>query len=245
MPTLIFDIETIGESFDAMDDQTKKALTHWIQNDDSLDETERESKIQEVKDRLGLSPFTGEIVSIAMLDFEKNRGAVYFQTPNNSNASPIQENNTDYKPMTEPEMLKKFWEVVGLYQNFVTFNGGSFDVPYLMIRSAIHKIRPTKNMMSNRYLKSQDFGAKHIDLLEQLTYYGAVQRKGMGLHMACHAFGIQTPKTGDMQGADVGELFKQGKYEDIARYNMADVVATGELYKYWNEYLNFDKYSNR
>lgn len=239
MPTLIFDIETIGESFGAMDEQTQKALTHWIENDDALEEKEKQGKIQEVKDKLGLSPVTGEIISICVLDYEKEKGVTYFQT-RDKNIEPFSENGIEYKPMNEYEMLKKFWEGVGLYQNFVTFNGGSFDVPYLMIRSVIHKIRPTKNMMSNRYLKSQDFGAKHIDLLEQLTFYGAFQRRGMNLHMVCRAFGIKSPKAENMQGSEVGEFFKQERYEDIARYNTADVIATKELYKYWDEYLNFD-----
>ncbi|MDP3882538.1 MAG: ribonuclease H-like domain-containing protein [Candidatus Staskawiczbacteria bacterium] len=239
MYTCIFDIETIGESFDAMDEQTQKALTHWIEKDEALDEKEKQGKIKEVKDRLGLSPLTGEIVSICVLDYEKQKGVTYFQAGNKA-IEPFSENGIEYKPMSELDMLKKFWEGTGLYQNFVTFNGGSFDVPYIMIRSAIHKIKPTKNMMSNRYLKSQDFGAKHIDLLEQLTFYGAVRRTGMSLHMACRAFGITSSKEGEIDGSEVGELFKQERYEDIARYNTADVRATGELYRYWNEYLNFD-----
>jgi 3'-5' exonuclease len=236
MATLIFDIETIGEDFEKMDATTKHALLHWIENDGILDDKSKQVKIEEIKSHLGLSPLSGEIVSISVLDYEKKKGATYYQSKNSAISS---EKGIDYKVLTEAEMLKSFWEGVRAYQNFVTFNGGSFDVPYLMMRSAIHKIRPTKNLMSNRYLKNQDFGAKHIDLLEQMTFYGACGRKGMSLHMFCRAFGIQSSKTGK-DGSHVAELYREGKFEEIARYNSEDVFATAELYSRWNEFLNFD-----
>jgi len=36
--------------------------------------------------------------------------------------------------------------------------------------------------MPNRYIENQKFGMKHIDLFDQLSYYGA-SRKAGGLHM--------------------------------------------------------------
>jgi predicted PolB exonuclease-like 3'-5' exonuclease len=134
-------------------------------------------------------------------------------------------------------MLEQFWQGALSYHNFVTFNGREFDIPFLMIRSAIHKIKPTKNLLSNRYLSSQFVNAKHIDLCDQLSFYGAVWKKS-SLHLACRAFGIVSPKAGGVSGDDVGALFKEKKFVDIAKYNVGDLVATNELYGYWNTYLN-------
>jgi hypothetical protein len=89
--------------------------------------------------------------------------------------------------------------------------------------------------MSNRYLGSQ-YGIKHIDLLDQLSFYGAVRRKG-SLHLYCRTFGIKSPKINGITGDDVGRLFENGEYKKIAEYNSGDLLATVELYKVWKEYI--------
>jgi hypothetical protein len=92
--------------------------------------------------------------------------------------------------------------------------------------------------MSNRYLNSQWSGARHIDLQDQLTFYGAVRRKG-SLHLWSRAFGIKSPKAGGISGEDVGRLFREKKFLDIARYNVDDLKATKGLYDFWKSYLKF------
>ena len=90
--------------------------------------------------------------------------------------------------------------------------------------------------MSNRYLSSQKFGATHIDLFDQLTFYGATRRKG-GLHLWCRAFGITSPKAPRSDGGRRGPAFQGKKYKEIARYNVGDLIATKELYDYWKNYI--------
>jgi len=236
MSTLVLDIETIGEDFDTMDESTQEALTRWIKRE-SRNDDEYEVALKDVKEGLGFSPLTGEIVAIGMLDVEKNKRIVYFQAPGESYGE-FEENDVVYKQKNEAEMLLDFWKGVEQYGQLVTFNGRGFDVPFLMIRSAIHKIRSTKDFMSNRYLGSQKFSAQHIDLQDLLTFYGSVRRKG-SLHMWCRAFGIKSPKVGGVTGDEVGQFFKEGKYKDIARYNVRDIEATRDLYLYWEKYLRF------
>lgn len=236
MSTLVFDIETVGENFDGLDKTSQEALTSWIRKTSNSEE-EYNAKLEDLKNELGFSPLTGEIVAIAILDYEKDKAVVYFQSPN-AEIKEFEEDSTKYKSVTEKEMLENFWKGVASYDSFVTFNGRGFDVPFLMIRSAIHKIRPSKNLMSNRYFGSQTYDSKHIDLMDQLSFYGASRTKG-GLHMYCRAFGIKTPKDGGIKGEEVAKFFKEGKYLDIARYNGRDIRATGELYAYWLKYLKF------
>lgn len=236
MPKLIFDIETVGEDFDTLDKTTQEVLTYWIKKE-SKDQNEFKILFEELKNGLGFSPLTSEIAAIGILDYKKDKGAVYFQAPG-EDIQEFEENNIKFKQMTEKEMLENFWNGAEKYQEFITFNGRAFDAPFLMVRSAIHKIKPSKDLMSNRYLNSQKFGAKHIDLLDQLTFYGAVRKRG-NLHLWSKAFGIKSPKSGGITGDDVGRLFKEKKFVDIARYNVGDLQATKELYEYWNEYLRF------
>ena len=234
MPKLIFDIETIGENFDELDPATQEVLTKWIKKD-SESEEEYVKALEELKSGLGFSPLTGQIVAIGVLDYDKNQGVVYFQAPE-ENLKEFQEENITFKPCSEKEMLENFWKGAEKYNEFITFNGRSFDAPFLAVRSAVHKIKASKDLMSNRYLSSQKFGATHIDLFDQLTFYGAVRRKG-GLHLWCRAFGITSPKAQGVTGDDVAQLFKEKKYKEIARYNVGDLNATKELYDYWKNYI--------
>lgn len=239
MSTLIFDIETVGEDFDALDSNTQEVLTRWIRKDAGGHGKDEEyaRALDDLKEGLGFSPLTGRIVAIGVLDDEREKGAVYFDVGETGLAD-REEAGIKFKPMSEREMLEHFWRGVAEYDAFVSFNGRGFDVPFLMVRSAIHGIRPSKDLMSNRYLESQDVGAKHIDLLDQLSFYGAVRRKG-GLHLWCRAFGIESPKASGITGDDVKQLFSEGRFEDIAKYNAGDLWATRELYHRWKSYLAF------
>lgn len=236
MSKLIFDIETVGENFDELDETTKDTLTKWIKKESKGDD-EYKKELQELKDGLGFSPLTGEVVAIGVLDCEKNKGAVYFQAPGEK-IEETEENGIKFKQVSEEEMLYNFWTVAKGYQEFVSFNGRAFDVPFLMVRSAIHNIRPSKDLMSNRYLNSQKYDAKHIDLFDQLSFYGAVWKKG-NLHLWSRAFGIASPKAQGIMGEDVGKLFKEKKFLDIAKYNTGDLFATKQLYEYWEKFLKF------
>ncbi len=235
MSTLIFDIETIGEDYDALDATTQKMLTRWLKRE-SYDQEEYEQALLDIKNGLGFSPLTGEIVAIGVLDMEKNKGAVYYQALGQASVDEEVDGIT-FKQKTEGEMLESFWQGVKNYQHFVTFNGRSFDVPYLMVRSAVHKIKPTKNLLANRYLNYQAGDAKHVDLLDQLSFYGAVKRKG-SLHLWSRAFGIKSPKADGVDGDDVAKLFRAKKFLDIAKYNVGDLRATKELFEYWKEYFD-------
>lgn len=233
---LVFDIETIGEDFDSLDKTTQESLTRWIKQD-SDNEEEYKLALENLKTGLGFSPLTGEIVAIGMLDVDRNEGAVYYQAPGQKNAEVVEDGVT-LKQMSEVEMLKKFWEVAMQYQVFVTFNGRMFDVPFLMVRSAIHGIRPSKDLMRGRYLYQHNPDALHIDLIEQLTFYGASRKKG-SLHLWTRAFGIESPKAAGVTGDDVAPLFKKKKYLEIAKYNIGDLRATRALYEKWDTHLRF------
>lgn len=233
---LIVDIETVGEDFDTLDEATQDVLTRWIKKE-SGDDAEFKVALEELKNGLGFSPLTGEIVAIGVLDYYKNEGVVYFQAPGEK-IKELSEEGITFKQAQEEDMLRKFWDGASKYQHFITFNGRGFDIPFLMIRSAIHGVRPTKDLMRGRYVYQHNADAIHIDLLDQLTFYGAVRRKG-GLHLWSRAFGIESPKSGGITGDDVGRLYKEKRFLDIAKYNVGDLRATKALYEKWEKCLNF------
>ncbi len=234
---LVFDIETVGDDFEKFDETTKELLTRSLRRE-SLEDEIFESKLHDLKDGLGFSPLTGFIVAIGVYDTEKDKGVVYYQAKD-KNEEDSEGDNFIFRPMSERDMLNSFWEGAKKYDTFVSFNGRGFDVPFLVVRSAVHSIRPSKDLLSNRYISSQKYEAKHIDLLDQLTFYGAVYRQKGTLHMWTRAFGIESPKASGVDGDDVKGLFESGKCFDIAKYNSRDLIATAKLYEKWDKFIKF------
>jgi hypothetical protein len=169
-----------------------------------------------------LSPYW-EIVAIGMLNPDTGKGAVFFQN-NSDPLLPFEEEGIRYEAGSERDIIQRFWETIKSYNQFITFNGRTFDCPFLMIRSAVHKLRPVRDLMPNRY------GETHIDLLDQLTFYGASRRK-FSLDMWCRTFGIKSPKESGITGYDVKDLYRSGRGLDIAKYCAGDLRATAELFR--------------
>lgn len=227
MSRIIFDIETVGRDFDSLDKETQDYLLKWAETDND---------VQEVRESLSFYPLTGEIVAIGMLNPDTMKGAVYFQTPNDA-LLPFEENGINFISCDEKELIRRFWERIRDYDQIITFNGRTFDCPFIMIRSAVHKIKPSRDLMPNRY------NGSHIDLLDQLTFYGASRRR-FSLDMWCRSFGIKSPKSDGITGYDVRDLYLSGKYIDIAKYCLGDIVATKELLTYWEGYVKFPPEKN-
>jgi uncharacterized protein YprB with RNaseH-like and TPR domain len=223
MKKVIFDIETAGVDFESLDKISQEYFLKFADN---------EAKIKEAKDSLSFYPLTAQIVAIGMLEAETENGAIYFQDPTNKLQKSSKE-KIEFLPLSEKEILENFWKKIKTYDQFITFNGRSFDCPFILIRSAINKIRPTRNLLPYRY------DAKiHIDLMDQLMFYGASQKR-FSLHMWCKAFGIKSSKESGVSGYEVKDLFKNGRVLEIAQYCLADLIATKELYSYWEKFLKF------
>ena len=106
MAKLIFDIETAGENFDEFDETTKEVLTRWVEYDIVKDSDDYKQAIEKTKHDTVFSPLTAQIVAIGVLDYEKDKGVVYFQAPG-ENIEKFEENGIEFKPTTEKEMLER------------------------------------------------------------------------------------------------------------------------------------------
>jgi DNA polymerase elongation subunit (family B) len=234
---IVLDIETVGFDYDSFDDYTKLQIVKLLRAEIPEKGGEPQINGKSIKEFLGLTPLTGQVVVCGVLDINANKGTVYYQNLN-PRAVKTTEGIFTFVPLSEKGILESFWELAENYQEFITFNGRQFDIPFLMIRSAIHGIRPTKDLLNNRYLSGQRWDSKHIDLQELLTFYGAPSFKG-SIHMWCKAFGIESPKENETSGDMVGKMFAEGKFLEIANYNKGDVIATKKLYEIWDSKLRF------
>ncbi len=224
MNRVVFDIETVGFPLEEFDDAQQEYLMKT-----AVTEEER----AEVVARLSLTPFTAQVIAVGMLNPDSRQGKMFYQNPGGSTTlSP--DGLVEFMPGTEKEILTEFWKAVGRYGQFITFNGRTFDCPFLMLRSAILNVRPTRNLMPYRYSANE-----HCDLLDQLTFYGAFRK--FSLDFYCRSFGIKSPKSEGISGGEVGTLFQAGNYRAIAEYCLGDVRATTELFERWQAFLAFEK----
>ena len=227
MRKLIFDIETCSYPFESLSESQREYLLKYA--DKETDPAKKESMRDETVRYTSLYPYTAKCVAIGMYDVEKEKSYVYYESNSQGEEWNAENTNVQYKGLAEKEMLESFWRIAQYVDQFITFNGRNFDIPFLMMRSAMLGVKVTRNLMGYRY------GDIHIDLLEQFTFYSTTRK--FNLDFYCHAFGIESPKSKDISGMEVKTLYEAGRIKDIAVYCSKDIYATYQLFKIWNEYL--------
>ncbi len=224
MNRVVFDIETLGYPLESFDEQQQKYLMKFATTD--------EDRVEAIQ-KLALTPLTGHIIAIGMLNPDSKHGKVWFESAT-ADTHTLEDGAVECISASEREMLDQFWQTIVHYDQYITFNGRSFDCPFIMLRSAILGIKPTKNLLPYRFSPNE-----HCDLLEQLTFYNAIRK--FNLDFYCKAFGIASPKSHGITGLDLGSLYEQGRFREIAEYCYGDLKATAELYFRWQQFLAFEK----
>lgn len=226
MRKIVFDIETTGFPFENLSESQKEYILRSAAKE--KDDEVRLQKEEESIRYLNLYPFTAKVIAIGIMDILKEKRFVYFESETE------EEFITDgihFRGVDESGMINSFWRIVDIADQVISFNGRSFDVPFLMIRSAVHKIKPSRDLLGSRYSNTY-----HVDLLEQLSFFGLIKK--FNLDFYCRSFGINSPKTEEINGMEIPRFYREGRIKEIARYCADDVTATYELYTIWNEYLN-------
>lgn len=217
MKRLAIDIETVGIPWEEHDPYVREYLIKGM----------NEAEAEEEKRRGALSPFTGRIVAIGVVNVDTGRSCALYEVPGRTETATTKEEERTFIAGSERAILQKFWDFLGAEDRFISFNGRQFDGPFLMIRSAIHGLKPSRDLVGKRYSLHPN-----CDLREVLNFQGTVNPRQMrfNLDLACKSFGIESSKREGMDGRSVETLYRAGRYEDIARYCLDDVRATAELY---------------
>ena len=238
---LIFDIETIPQDFETLSQSQQEYI---LRNAESEEDKEKK------KSEMALSPITARVICIGLQIMEHRnnsfvqlkRGA-YSLDDNLMDGERIADtlsNGDDCYFTNEKTMMENFWQRLKDNENIhlISFNGRNFDAPFLMLRSALLGIRPSRNLMSGTKFNYP----YHTDLIDELTFYmpsayGATRR--FNFDFFTRAFGVTSPKSEGIDGSKVSQYFQEGKIKEIAEYCLRDVTATWELYKIWRERLKF------
>ncbi len=218
---LVLDIETVGRPLESLDQRERVEVDRWAA---------REDDPERVYGRLSLHELTGHIVAIGLMNVDTGKGQVHFQPADGERAS-SEDASAEFVPGSESDILEAFWDIVTSYDQLITFNGRGFDLPFILLRSAVHRIPPRRDLMPNRYRT-----AIHCDLMDQLRYFGAARTRSLNYY--CQLLGIETPQNKGMDGSQVGTLWDEKRYVEIAEYCWGDVKSTGQLYQIWSTYIN-------
>ena len=234
MSVMVFDIETVALPLECFDDIQQEYL--FREAEALQDEVSRQEGREKIARSFSLSPITGQILCIGMMNPDTGRGRALYIADDFEESYPGRE--IEYISCSdESEMLEIFWEMASKFEIAVTFNGRAFDLPFLYLRSALLNIPISRrNWLSNRYSDQP-----HCDLLDQLSFYNPLSKwgatRGFNLDFYCKAFGIPSPKANGITGIDIPRMAAEGRFREIAQYCMGDVRATAELYRIWRERL--------
>ncbi len=222
-PTIAFDMETVGVDWEELDEATQKYLT--LRSERKIVKTAGSTGGAEAvaREGLGLSPGTGRIVAISLFNLDTDQGAILYEGEDGwKDTAP---GKTRIFRGREDAILREFWQLLDKYGRVVTYNGRGFDIPFAYIRSAMHAIKPSRQLLGNRFSV-----ADHCDLAEVLTFFGAAQER-FSLDYWCRRFGLKSPKENGLDGSQVGAFYRDGRIEEIAQYCLRDSIATGKLYR--------------
>lgn len=237
MARLVFDIETTALPVDMFDEVQQEYLFREASR--CPEGEQRDAKRAEIQNMFSLWPLTGKVVCIAMLNADTSRGQVLYVCDDFEPGSEDEAGPVEFVPcMDEVELLTAFWDVAKHYDSIVTFNGRSFDIPFIYLRSALLNVPISrKDWLGYRYAIEP-----HCDLAEQLTFYCVSGRDGaarrFNLDFYCKAFGIESPKSQGVSGIHMNEMVAAGQFREIAEYCLRDVQATVLLYHIWRERLS-------
>lgn len=238
---LVFDIETSAINWDALSDSQQEYLTRGA---------ESEEDVEKVKFEMALSPLTSQVVCIGLQLMQEENGEwkqlnkAAFSTKPGHNKNELEEIDLESGNKcfigSEEKIMNDFWSILSKYEycELISFNGRGFDAPFLMMRSALLGIRPSRNLMAGTKFNYP----LHIDLADELTFftpsrYGATRRYNFDFF--ARSFGIISPKAEGVDGSMVGELYRNGEVAEIAEYCLRDVSATWELFLKWYNLLRF------
>ena len=124
----------------------------------------------------------------------------------------------------DEEPLKRIDELLR-GRSCITMNGRGFDFPVLFLAA-----QATRNFglraLTAAATESRYESARHYDLADKYSNYGSA--RGSSLAMLCEAVGVKAKITA--HGDEVGQLYDEGKIDEIVEYCSGDVVSTLQLY---------------
>jgi len=205
-----FDLETIA-------DKSAIPLLPPVEADSRLKDPAKikasiEKKEADRLSKLGLDPATARICCFGWHD-GKNSHHIILE---------------DETPKAEKKLLQQTWEVLAEGDHFVTYNGIGFDVPMLLMRSLINRVRPAVKISTKKYVI-----ANHTDVRMVLANWDSYAKGTLDFYSR-----LLLGKTSkeEFDGSDVQMMWDMELFDEIAKYCEADCKCTFEIYELLTKY---------
>ena len=123
---------------------------------------------------------------------------------------------------TETEILNAFWPLALGIDRFVGHNVLDFDLPFVMKRSIVHRIKPSRPISFARYRSEPVY-----DTMREWDNWSS--GPATSLDRLAKIFGYETSKQG-IDGSQVYDFWKAGRTQEIYDYCARDVDLTRQIY---------------
>lgn len=135
----------------------------------------------------------------------------------------------------EHKLLSTFGSAMTDDVHLVSWNGRTFDLPVIALRSLKHRLA-CRWYYADKNVRYRYTDERHLDLMDYWSDYGAC--RPMKLHDAARLIGL--PGKTDMSGASIEGIYKStvadptldidGLMADVARYCLQDSIQTALLW---------------
>ena len=122
----------------------------------------------------------------------------------------------------EAALLTEFWDIAEDVGLFVGFNVLDFDLKFIMQRSIIQRVKPSRAISFARYRSEPVY-----DVMTEWVQWSNTYIK---LDELALALGLESPK-GTIDGSKVYDYYLDGKIQEICDYCLRDVHATRDIYQ--------------
>ncbi len=208
---IVIDIETIPNV--DVEGLIPEPKAHGTLKDPVKIAADIEKKKAEAVGKMGLDPNFGRICVIGYA--ERIDGEI-------STSDHHLEEATDE---AERELLAAFWEKAKMLGRLGTFNGAGFDIPFLMRRSWLLGVKPTRTFETVAW-KCATGEANHVDVRLVLS---AGDPKAKGTMDLYGKLKLGRGKTEGMDGSQVWDYYQAGRLDEIRDYCKDDCATTFEL----------------
>jgi len=124
----------------------------------------------------------------------------------------------------EKSILERFWEIVKNYDMFVTHNGYGYDIPFIIVRSSVNKVKFRSLIQLNKF---NMVNSNHFDTM---LFFSQSVFFNVRLDIIARSLGLSVKKSFD--GREVERMYKEGRLQEIIEYCKNDVEITEKIYEF-------------
>ena len=134
----------------------------------------------------------------------------------------------DESSEAEKALLLNAWDVLAEAEHFVTFNGNTFDVPMLLMRSLINRVRPSVKIHNKKYTIQN-----HTDVRAVLSNWDQYAPGTLDYYSRLL---LGRSSKAEFDGSQVQDMWDMELYDDIAKYCEDDCECTFQIFELMTQF---------